>query len=163
MGMKRHIARLVQRMPWLAAIMVALFRQTRPRFTCGTVGVVLNGKGEVLLVEHVFHPKYPWGLPGGWMDRNEAPDQTLRRECREELGMNVTVLEPLVIRVGIYQPGHLDIAYLCQAESDVMNLSDELMDYRWVSFDALPTLMPFHQEAVAAAKARWLNKDAVRC
>ena len=46
----------------------------------------LMTQGQVLLVEHVFHPYAPWGLPGGWIDRNESPSQTaVIRELQEEL------------------------------------------------------------------------------
>ena len=68
-----------------------------PAFLVGVVGVVLNERGEILLLEHVFHRAYPWGLPGGWMDRGESSDQTLRRELREEVELEIEIGELLAI------------------------------------------------------------------
>ncbi len=147
---KERLARVFQRAPWLVSILVAAVRGTRTRFSAGVVGVVLNAQDEILLVQHVFHPKEPWGLPGGWMERNEAPSETLRRELREETGLEVSVLAPVLIQPGEVR-GHLDIAFLCRARNDVQHLSTELLDYRWTTRDKLPPLVRFHREAIEAA------------
>lgn len=130
------------------------FRAVQPRFTAGVVGVVLDGQGNVLLVEHVFHPRTPWGLPGGWLERGEAPSQALQRELYEETGMRVLVDRPLLIESGYYYRSHLDIAFLCRAKGDISSLSSELLDYRWASLDDLPDMLPFHRAAVLAAASQ---------
>lgn len=142
-------------------IALGVIRRTRARFTAGVVGVVQNNRGEVLLVEHVFHVPDAWGLPGGWMDRDEAPTEALRRELREEMGLQVDVLDPLLIAPGEHRT-HLDIAFLCRAENSVQHLCAELLDYRWVTLDELPPLPPFHRAAVEAATARRMSEDGNR-
>lgn len=126
----------------------------QPHFTAGVVGVVLNAHGEVLLVEHVFHPQHPWGLPGGWLERGESPACALVRELREETGLQVSIVAPLLVETGYYFRTHLDIAFLCHADGDVVSLSSELLDYRWVSLSEAPPMLPFHQAAVLAAETR---------
>lgn len=42
----------------------------------------------------IFFPGY-WGLFGGSVEENEQPDDALRRELEEELGLIVTELRPL--------------------------------------------------------------------
>ncbi|MBZ0287924.1 MAG: NUDIX hydrolase, partial [Anaerolineae bacterium] len=81
----RGVAMTIRRAPWLAITARALWRIRQARFSAGVVGVVFNDAGDVLLVEHVFHPYTPWGLPGGWVDHREDPARTLEREMREEL------------------------------------------------------------------------------
>jgi len=130
------------------------FHMLQPRFTAGVVGVVLNSRGEVLLVEHVFHPRAPWGLPGGWLERGETPIQGLQRELREEMGIQVSVSRPLLVETGYYYQSHLDIAFLCQAESEVSSLSSELLDYRWTNLEDLPEMLPFHHAAVLVATSQ---------
>jgi ADP-ribose pyrophosphatase YjhB (NUDIX family) len=147
---KHRVARALKRAPWLADVIRTVYRWRQTRFTAGVVGVVLNDGGQILLVEHVFHPSEPWGLPGGWLEGDESPVDCLRRELREEAGIEVTGERPLAIEQSRRHRHHLDIAFLCHAENDVQALSTELVDYRWVSLDALPPMTPFNQAAIAA-------------
>ena len=151
--LRRQVASTLRRMPWLTRLLLGLYRCTRARFTSGVVGAVFNNCGELLIVEHVFH-QVPWGLPGGWLERREAPVDGLLRELREELGLVITVLEPLIIQPSDMHPAHLDIAFLCRAEGDVQSLSPELLDFRWIRLESLPPMAPFHREAIEAAKVR---------
>src|SRR5438874_1163879 len=89
---KRRIAAILRRAPWISQIGQVLWRLGRPWVTIGAVGVVFNDRGQMLLVEHVFHPQIPWGLPGGWMDRHEGPEDTVRRELHEETGLAVDII-----------------------------------------------------------------------
>lgn len=149
---KRRLAQTLRRVHWLAGIVRHLARLARVRFTSGVVGVILNTEGKVLLVEHVFHPQYPWGLPGGWLEGRESPDKALEREVEEELGLPITVLRPLLVEIGRDYRTHIDIALLCRAEGNVRHLNSEVLAYRWVSPEALPPMMPFHRAAVEAAR-----------
>ncbi len=57
--------------------------------------LVRDRDGRILLVRHV---EGRWQLPGGAVDPGEGPGEAARRECREELGIEV---EPLRI-AGVY-------------------------------------------------------------
>ena len=138
----------------MSHVMRLILHWTQPRFTAGVVGVVLNAQDEVLLVEHVFHPQDPWGLPGGWLGRGESPASALMRELQEETGIRVTIVCPLLMETGHYFRTHLDMAFLCHAEGDVAALSSELLDYRWTGLDEVPPMLPFHEAAVRAAQAQ---------
>lgn len=151
---RRRIQRWLQKAPWAVYMMRQVLHWIQPRFTAGVVGVVLNARGEVLVVEHVFHPQHPWGLPGGWLEPGESPAQALKRELQEETGMEATIVSLLLMETGYYSRAHLDVAFLCRAQSDVRGLSSELLDYRWTSLDEAPPMMPFHQAAILAAQVR---------
>jgi ADP-ribose pyrophosphatase YjhB (NUDIX family) len=128
------------------------YRFFQPKYSVGVIGVVLNQASEVLLVEHVFHPRIPWGLPGGWIGFNEDPGVAVIREFREELNLEISIAALLLTRRTQYN--HLDIAYLCELHSDVGELSYELLAFKWFSRDDLPQLHKFHYEAISAALAR---------
>jgi 8-oxo-dGTP pyrophosphatase MutT (NUDIX family) len=54
-----------------------------------TGAVVRDGKGRVLLVQHVDGP---WQLPGGAIDPDESPEDAVRRECREEASIEISLV-----------------------------------------------------------------------
>lgn len=68
------ISRLNQRLPTKRLIAQALIR---------------DPDGAVLLCELIY--KREWDLPGGVVDRDEAPAATVARELREELGLRLEV------------------------------------------------------------------------
>jgi ADP-ribose pyrophosphatase YjhB (NUDIX family) len=145
----RRVAQFLQKAPWIIGAARSVWRLGQPKFTAGAVGVIFNDQGQVLLVEHVFHPYAPWGLPGGWIDRNESPSETVIRELQEELHLTVEARSLLLVETDF--GNHLDFAYLCAAKSPVGQLSSELLGYGWYDTNALPKLHRFHYRAILTA------------
>ncbi len=148
---KRQMAAAIKHVPFALTTIHILWRLTRPRFTAGVIGVLINPLGQVLIVEHVFHTYPQWGLPGGYVDRGEALDCALARELREELELEVEVGP--VVAVERAFGSHIDVAYLCRGDIAVGKLCGELLDYRWVAPDQLPDIRPFHHQAIVQALA----------
>jgi 8-oxo-dGTP pyrophosphatase MutT (NUDIX family) len=59
----------------------------RPR-SIGVLGLVLDDERRILLVEQTYRDG--WYLPGGGVHRKEGLDEALRRELREEVGIEPT-------------------------------------------------------------------------
>jgi ADP-ribose pyrophosphatase YjhB (NUDIX family) len=151
-ALRRRVKDFAQRAPWLIHILQKLYQFTRPKYTLGVTGVLFNPQGQVLLVEHVLHPHHPWGLPGGWVDAGEKPPETLAREMREEVGLEVTVGALLQMEM-ITLMGHIDFAYACTAASHTVTaLSPELLAHEWYNLDALPDIDPFQRAAIENAR-----------
>jgi 8-oxo-dGTP diphosphatase len=148
---KRRVAALIKRAPWTGYVVQRLVRLWQPWVTVGAVGAVFNDAGQLLVVEHVFHPILPWGLPGGWTARNENPADTVRREVYEETTLRVDVLKPLLIEPAPSLPRHLDVAYLCYAPPGEIRLSKELLAWAWVDPAHTPPMPDFHVRVVKAA------------
>jgi 8-oxo-dGTP pyrophosphatase MutT (NUDIX family) len=55
-------------------------------------GLVLNGKGEILLIKR----RGKWDLPKGKAEPGESPEQTALREVEEECGLTGLILQPLL-------------------------------------------------------------------
>ncbi len=103
------------------------------------------------MLRHVFHPYFEWGLPGGWLKKNEAPEAGVLRELKEETGLTA-VLGPAVSVVHGLQPPHIGIAYLGQLDAGNVKLSHEIIEARWFPLEKLPApLSPHTKQAIHAA------------
>src|SRR5918912_3750917 len=60
-----------------------------PRFTVTAGACVLDAEGRVLLLKHAFRAGSGWGIPGGFLEKGEQPEAALRRELREEVGLEL--------------------------------------------------------------------------
>lgn len=68
------------------------------RFSVG-VGGLLFHEGKVLVVQRGHEPgKGRWTLPGGFAEEDESPDAAIRREVREETGLEAIPTGILAIR-----------------------------------------------------------------
>ena len=128
-----------------------MFRSLQARYTLGVVAVVIDSRGRVLIVEHVLHPRYPWGLPGGWMGHNEDPAAAIARELREELQLVVNAAK--ILHVAKSSRSHIDMAFLCEAQDSVGKLSSELLNHKWIKPDQLPDMHRFHKKSIELAFA----------
>lgn len=156
--MTQRIAKIITLLPWLAGVSRNVVRTIQPKFSVGVVGVVVRNSGEMLIVEHIFHPHFPWGLPGSWIGSNEQPGAALERELREELGIKVEIIRLLTLEINSYRKNHFDVSYLCRPVSEITHLNNELLSYRWTAFSDLPSLLPFHAAAVRSAQESVMNE-----
>jgi len=149
---KRVVARFVSWPPVGLALRAGI-RLAAPHHRVGAVVVIFDEGHRVLLVEHLFHPGDPWGLPGGWVGRSESPQSAARRELLEETRLDVEI-GPVVRLERISRPWHLSIAFAGRLLGGELHLGVELSDAAWVDPDELPDgLSPFVHDAVAAAVA----------
>lgn len=103
-----------------------------------------NTSDDLLIVHPVKDADAPWQLPGGIVEQNESPLDAIRRETREELGLDLDVMEHDLFAVEWLQatrPGRLDriaIVFagpvLTPADTDRITLQrDELDAWRWAT------------------------------
>lgn len=148
---KESLARLVRRPPF-RQMMAWGVRVAVPRQRVGVALVAFNHNEEVFLLRHVFHTATPWGLPGGWLARDEAPAHGVARELREETGL-AAVIGPAVCVAHEPLPPHIALAYLGWIVPGPMSFNAEILEGRWFAADALPRpLSTFVQRAIAAAR-----------
>ena len=92
-----------------------------------------------------------WNLPGGGMELGETVDEAMRREVREETGLEVEV-ERLV---GVYskpQKQEVVLTFRCRAVGGVLSETEESRECRYFAPDALPVnILPKHRQRVEDA------------
>ena len=148
----------------LQQLMVLGIHLTVPRHRMGVSVVATDEAGRILLLHHVFHPYTPWGLPGGWLGRNESPQECALRELREETGLTGS-LGPVVHMARDSDVTQLSVAYLALVTPGPLQLGAEIMGAEWFPADALPSpLLPFTRAAIAAAlavRASYLREEHI--
>jgi 8-oxo-dGTP diphosphatase len=154
---KRRLSKVLRGSWPLRALMKAAARVLAPRQPVGAVGVVVRADGCVLLVEHVLRTDFPWGLPGGYVNRGEEPREAVRREIEEELGLHVEAGRLLAAeQVGLTpastHPRHLGLAYACTLAGGACVPGREVVSVEWVRPDAITrTLAPLQRRAIELA------------
>lgn len=119
-------------------------RLSHPRFGVTAGAVVSDSQGRVLLLKHRFRPGSGWGLPGGFIEEGEQPDEALRRELREEIGLEVDRPKLYTVRA-FKQPKQVEIIFCCQAQGDLEQLNFEIKQVGWFKLDELPNQLPNDQ------------------
>ena len=119
-------------------------RLAHTRFTVTAGAVIFNDKREVLLLKHRFRAGSGWGLPGGFMEQGEQPIDTLRRELREEIGLEVDDVEVFATR-SFRKPKQVEVLFRARANADVKSLTIEVERAEWFALDSLPEGLPRDQ------------------
>jgi 8-oxo-dGTP diphosphatase len=112
------------------------------------VGAAIIARGRLLAAQRAAPPELAggWELPGGKVEAGESDEEALVRECREELGVGVTVGR----RVGEDWPlhngyvMHVWTAAISDGRPQALEqsslrwlASDELFDVPWLPADLL--------------------------
>ena len=119
-------------------------RVAHTRFTVTAGAVIFNDKREVLLLKHRFRAGSGWGLPGGFMEHGEQPLDALRRELREEIGLEVDDVEVFAAR-SFRKPKQVEVLFRARANRDVRSQTIEVERAEWFALDSLPEGLPRDQ------------------
>lgn len=116
-------------------------RLTQSSFTVSAVGVVFDEKQNVLLLKHLIRAnRSGWGLPGGFLNPGEQPETALKRELKEEVGVDITDVQLIKTRtIG----SHVEIIYVCRAKNtNARPQTSEIINARWYQIDEIEAQIP---------------------
>jgi 8-oxo-dGTP diphosphatase len=119
-------------------------RVTQTRFTVTAGALIFNDNGQVLLLKHRFRAGSGWGIPGGFLEAGEQPEQALRRELREEIGLELEQVEIFTTR-SFRKPQQVEILFRCRANAKVQPQAMEVERAEWFSPQSLPAGLPNDQ------------------
>jgi ADP-ribose pyrophosphatase YjhB (NUDIX family) len=112
-------------------------RLVEPRFMVTAGAVVTDDKGRVLLLEHRFRAGSGWGIPGGFLEKGEQPEEALRRELREEIGLELESAEIAFART-LKRPHQIEIIFRCRPKGSLGRNNAEIKSAEWFELDKLP-------------------------
>jgi len=129
-------------------------------------GLVADERDRLLVIVRAEEPaRGTWDLPGGFADPGETAEETLRREVREETGLDLASAEYFASEPNLYPYAGvtyptLDLVFLCRpaAGADARpGDAAEIADVLWVPREALDPAR-FGLESTRRIVARWLAR-----
>jgi 8-oxo-dGTP diphosphatase len=108
-----------------------------PRHSVSISGVITDDHGRVLLVRR--RDNQHWEPPGGVLELCETIHDGLRREIREETGLDI---EPDRL-TGVYKNmprGIIALVFRCKITGGQLTTNDEVTAFRWADQDAIRQL-----------------------
>ncbi len=103
-------------------------------------GLIINPEGKLFLMKsHKW--KNLFTVPGGHIELGEKIEDTLKREIKEETGLDIYDIEFLLFQEFIYddefwkKKHFIFFDFACKTKSTEVTLNHEAQDYVWVSLD----------------------------
>ena len=141
--LRKIIGQVWGRIPYFARLRV--IRATQAKFTVSVAAIIINERDEIMLLNHVLRPVYGWGIPGGFVEAGEQPETAVRREIREETGLEITDLEMLRART---INRHIEILFRATASGTGEIKSREISDLGWFEIGKMPEQMSHVQKSL---------------
>jgi ADP-ribose pyrophosphatase YjhB (NUDIX family) len=130
------------------------------------VALVEDGEGRLLLGRRAIEPYLGrWDTPGGYLHEHEHPLEGLRRELREETGLEI---EPIVF-LGVWMDwyGHgpsvnstLNMVWRARATGGELRPADDVAELAWFAPDELPPPGELAFALLPSVFAAWRQSQA---
>ena len=101
-------------------------------------GVVVNEAGRVLLIRR--RDNAHWEAPGGVLELNESIEEGMRREVREETGLDV---EPITL-TGVYKNmvrGVIALVFRCIVVTGELTTNPEVTAFHWATSEEVTAMV----------------------
>ncbi len=128
----------------------------------------VDTEGRLLLGRRAHEPwRGYWDLPGGFLEEGEHPLDALKRELREEAGLEVVPEEFVGVWIDRYgdgptAPATLNLYWTVRVVGGEERPADDVSELRWFGPDEMPPPEEIAFENVAHVLSAWRNEQAQR-
>ncbi len=115
------------------------------------VGAVpIDEKNRILLAKRGIEPfKGGWNIIGGFLNYGEEPVDGLKREVKEETGVECEVTGLICMHADTYGengPALINISFTVKLLSDKVEPLDDVSELKWFELQDLPKDIPFESD-----------------
>lgn len=99
-----------------------------------TCAIILNPKNQILVTQRssTMHLPLKWEFPGGKIEANETPEACLVREIKEELNIDIEIIEGLNANDHQYPDKFIRLMpFICRQTGGEIILKEHA-DYKWL-------------------------------
>jgi len=99
---------------------------------------IITHKGKILLGKKEEKEDHPisgeWHFPGGHLDKNEEPEDAVKRKVKEDTGLDIEVHQLVDATSGAESNENVPfmLLYHCEAQKKDIDLGDGLEEVKWV-------------------------------
>ncbi len=137
------------------------------RIVLGVAAVIWNDRREILLIRRAKEPrKGQWSLPGGKVEFGEKLADGLRREIREETGLEVEILGLASVAetirdasAGAADDHFVLLDYSARWVSGTARAASDAADARWFAYDDLAGLSMWDEMRRIIAESARLHME----
>ncbi len=111
-------------------------------------GIIRRGD-KYLLVKKWYDDRidepYQWEFVDGYIEIGDSPDDAVNQIVSDKTYL--LVQDKKILYTWSYQvgdTGYVGLAYLCEVDSDIVILSEEIQEYRWVKLEEFPDYITNH-------------------
>jgi 8-oxo-dGTP diphosphatase len=99
-----------------------------------TCAIILNSQNQILVTQRssTMHLPLKWEFPGGKIEANETPEACLIREIKEELNIDIEIIEGLSSSDHQYPDKSIRlIPFICKQTGGEIELKEHA-EYKWL-------------------------------
>lgn len=122
-------------------VLVKLFERNKANRPIVTVGALIHDDAGKVLMIRTHKWSNLWGIPGGKIERGESSEDALKREIREETGLEISDIrfvmnQDCIDSPEFIRPEHFILLnYIAKTSSHQVTLNEEAEEFLWLDMD----------------------------